>query len=229
MQKSGSNETASEKNAHVAASFHGNPPKDLSMRTPVFSWLLGAVVLAGMTPTAAVAAVFVNGVELKAAELKSQARQLGYVIPDGRYWYDRMTGAWGREGQGTAGFTIAGLALGGPLRADASNGGSGVFINGRQLADSDIAGFAAMGIPVYQGRWWVDASGSGGIEGGSASFNLRLLAQQAAAAGRGNGRDSIYSKYGSGDNKTSTWIGSDVSLSHSNTINGKTYDYYIGD
>lgn len=202
------------------------------MRTQVLSWLLGAAVLAGIAPTAApaaVAAVFVNGVELNAAQLKSHARQLGYVIPDGRYWYDRMTGAWGREGQGTAGFTMAGLALGGRLRADASNGRTGVFINGRQLADSDVAGFSAMGIPVYQGRWWVDANGTGGIEGGPASFNLRLLAQQAAAAGRGNARDSIYSKYGSGDNKTSTWIGSDGSLSHSNTINGKTYDYYIGD
>ncbi len=84
------------------------------------------------------------------------------------------------------------------------------------------------GIPVYRGRWWVDAQGSGGIEGGPPSFNLRLLARQAAAAGRSSG-DSIYSTYGSGDNKTSTWIGSDGSLSHSNTINGKTYDYYIGD
>ncbi len=82
-----------------------------------------------------------------------------------------------------------------------------------------------MGIPVYPGRYWVDAFGNGGLEGGPASFNLRMLAQQAAAAGR----DSIYTKSGSGDNKSSTWIGSDGSLSHSTTVNGKTTDYYIGD
>ena len=58
-----------------------------------------------------------------------------------------------------------------------------------------------------------------------ATFILRLLAflfTDAATA-------AIYTKSGSGDNKSSTWIGSDGSLSHSTTVNGKTTDYYIGD
>jgi hypothetical protein len=197
------------------------------MRSQLVNWILRSVVLMAVQSGApASATVVVNGTELSSAEVSSQAQQLGYAIPDGRYWYDHLTGAWGREGLGTAGFTVPGLALGGALRADASAGRTGVFINGRQLADSDVAAFQALGIPVYPGRYWVGADGTGGLEGGSASFNLRLLAQQAAAAG---GRDSIYRSYGGGDNKTSTWIGSDGSLSHSTTINGKTYDYDIGD
>lgn len=187
--------------------------------------LIPGIVLAATLPCSGVAAVIVNGTELSDTEVEMHASQLGHRIPEGRYWYDRMTGAWGREGQGTAGFTVIGLNLGGPLRADASHGRTGVYINGRQLADSDVAAFVGMGIPVYPGRYWVDAFGNGGFEGGPATFNLRLLAQQAAAAGR----DSIYTKSGSGDNKSSTWIGSDGSLSHSTTVNGKTTDYYIGD
>ncbi len=173
------------------------------------------------------AMVVVNATELSAAELETHSAKLGYRIPDGRYWYDARTGAWGLEGQGTAGIAVAGLSLGGPLRADASLGRSGVFVNGRELAASDISAFARMGIPAYPGRYWVDAAGNGGLEGMPASFNLFMIARQAAAAGLAP--DSIYARSGSGDNRSSTWIGGDGSLSHSTTVNGKTYDYYIGD
>jgi len=187
---------------------------------------VGAVALVGLfTCLTANAQVVINGSDLPAADVGRVAQQIGYVIPDGHYWYDRLTGAWGREGQGTAGFTQPSLSLGGALRADASAGRTGAFINGRELAESDVAALTGMGIPVYRGRYWVDAAGNGGIEGAPASFNLYSLAQQAAAAGRG----SIYAKSGYGDNKSATWIGADGSLSHSTTVNGKTYDYYIGD
>ncbi len=167
--------------------------------------------------------VVVNGVALEPANLALAGR----AVADGRYWYDAMTGAWGYEGQGTAGFIAPGLALGGHLREDASQGRSGVFINGRQLPDGDVVALMQMGIPVQQGRWWVDAFGNAGAEGGPALFNLRAIARQ--SAGQRGGADSIYSTWGSGDNKSSTWIGADGSLSQSTTINGKTYDYYIGD
>lgn len=187
-------------------------------------WLQALLILAGAGAQAQ-APVVVNQVEIESAQLQALAGRYGYQIAPGRYWYDTMTGAWGLEGSGTRGFIAAGLGLGGPLRADASGGRSGVFVNGRELADSDIQAFQALGIPVQTGRWWLDAQGNGGIEGGPVSFNLYWIAQQA----RASGRESIYSSWGSGDNKTSTWIGSDGSLSHSTTINGKTYDYYIGD
>ena len=185
------------------------------------------VVLLDLFSTAAWAEVVINDHPISKNELQQHASQWNQDIPEGRYWYDAMTGAWGYQNHGTAGFIAPGLTLGGPLPADASRGHSGVFINGRQLPDSDVVALMQMGIPVQQGRWWVDAFGNAGAEGGPALFNLRAIARQ--SAGQRGGADSIYSTWGSGDNKSSTWIGADGSLSQSTTINGKTYDYYIGD
>jgi hypothetical protein len=192
-------------------------------------WFAVAVVPSGALATSPPHEVVVNGEALSTGTLDAFAQRFGYAPRAGRYWYDAATGAWGHEGQGTAGFMAPGLALGGALRADASSGHSGVFINGRELADSDIAGLWSMGIPAQRGRWWVDAWGNAGPEGFPATFNIFAVARQTAAARGGGGGDSIWRTWGSGDNKGSTWIGSDGSLSHSTTINGKTYDYYIGD
>jgi hypothetical protein len=197
-----------------------------STSTPVWPLLL-LVVFLGLFSSTVSAEVVINDQPISHRELQELSMQWNQSIPDGRYWYDATTGAWGYQGQGTAGFVAPGLTLGGPLSADASNGHTGVFINGRQLPDSDVIALMQMGIPVQQGRWWVDAFGNAGAEGGPPLFNLRVMAQQALRT-RGGG-DSIYNTWGSGDNKSSTWIGSDGSLSQSTTINGKTYDYYIGD
>jgi hypothetical protein len=40
-----------------------------------------------------------------------------------------------------------------------------VFINGRQLHMMDVAALMQI-TQVYQGRWWVDAQGNFGAEGG---------------------------------------------------------------
>ncbi|MCE3002017.1 MAG: hypothetical protein LW860_04835 [Xanthomonadaceae bacterium] len=199
----------------------------------VLPWLFAVASVLPLTAGAAPPpdAIIVNGTPMAGATRDALAQRFGYTPRPGRYWYDVATGAWGLEGHGTAGFMMPGLALGGPLRADASNGRTGVFINGRELADSDVAGLWSLGIPAQRGRWWVDAWGNAGPEGFPATFNVFAVARQAAASrgGGGGGGDSIWRTWGSGDNKGSTWIGSDGSLSHSTTINGKTYDYHIGD
>lgn len=189
-------------------------------------FLCAAMVATPADVAAPAPTVVVNAETLSPQVLDDFVTRFGQRPPPGRYWYDRMTGAWGHEGHGTAGFMPAGLQLGGALRADASAGRTGVFINGRELADSDVAGLWSIGIPAQRGRWWVDAWGNAGPEGFAATFNVFAVARQAGAA---SGRDSIWRSWGSGDNKGSTWIGSDGSLSHSTTINGKTYDYFIGD
>lgn len=171
--------------------------------------------------------VSINGTALNRSMLEELEKRTGHVLPPGQYWYDIYTGAWGYLGQGTAGFTMPGLSLPGPLPADASGGSTGVFINGRELADSDVRALQAIGIPVQRGRWSMDAWGNAGVEGYPPSFNIWAIARSAAAAN--SNADSIYRTWGSGGNKGSTWIGSDGSLSHSTTINGKTYDYYVGD
>lgn len=134
-------------------------------------------VLASPPLSAQQRTVIVNRVRLSEQELTSFEQRYTVTVQAGSYWYDKVSGAWGMEGGPTVGWIMPGLDLGGPLRADASNGNTGVVINGRELHQQDV--MALMRItPVYQGRWWVDSRGTFGAEGGPALGNLWLLAQQ---------------------------------------------------
>lgn len=123
--------------------------------------------------------VSVNGQRLDDATLMQL--QLAYgAIPDGAYWYDAACGAWGVIGQPAAGFIAAGLALPGPLPADASGTGSGWFVNGRELHASEAAGLAPLGLTA--GRYTLDAFGNLGKDG-QLLLNLAALAQQPSQGG----------------------------------------------
>jgi hypothetical protein len=120
-------------------------------------------------------AVIVNGVVLSQETLAALQRIYPVPIKPGRYWYDDVSGAYGMEGWPIAGQISPGLHLGGPLRADASRGTSRVFINGRQLTTGEKVYIElACRTPVVPGRYFVNALGLGGIEGGPISFNLAL-------------------------------------------------------
>jgi hypothetical protein len=97
-------------------------------------------------------------------------------------------GGWGGP---TLGFIQPGLDVGGPLRFDASNGDTGVFINGRELHRLDVLGLQRFG-PVWPGRYWVDAMGNFGFEGGIMIGNLWMLAQQRLVTGAGGGGPWLY-------------------------------------
>jgi hypothetical protein len=146
--------------------------------------LLALLVL--IASTTAHAEIIVNGITLPAATVQS-LHQAGIPARDGNWWYDSRTGAFGAIGGPTAGFLMPGLPLGGPLRADASGGGDGryggVFINGRELHPQDIAALAAQIGQVQPGRYWVDAAGNFGYEGGGMLGNLRAMASSASARG----------------------------------------------
>ncbi|MGH9901566.1 MAG: hypothetical protein ACRD68_07105, partial [Pyrinomonadaceae bacterium] len=105
------------------------------------------------------------------SSLNALERYYRVRIPDGDYWYDRRCGAWGEEGGPTLGFILPGLNLGGRLKANASRGRTGVFVNGRELHRLDVLALQQI-MTVYRGRFWVDAHGNGGYEGGPALFNL---------------------------------------------------------
>ena len=130
--------------------------------------------------------VIVNGQEISQRDLAALDFQNGVPIPNGHYWYDRISGAWGYENGPCEGFIAAGMALGGQLRSDASNGDTGVFVNGRQLHRRDVAALQKLG-PVPQGRYWVNAMGNWGIEGGPIMGNLKVAAAQVAQNSSGNG------------------------------------------
>jgi hypothetical protein len=121
--------------------------------------------------------VYINDIKLsnqEAKELQGTSRE----SISGNYWYDTNTGAWGVIGEGTLGIVQPGLDLG-TLSEDASNGDTGIFINGRELNDNDyLALWFMTGIQPIPGRWWLDSLGNIGLEGQPAIANLYYLAQQ---------------------------------------------------
>ncbi len=162
--------------------------------------------------------VYINRTLLSDATVYALERKYRVRIPDGKYWYDRFCGAWGLEGGPTAGFILPGLKLGGPLRADASNGRTRVFVNGRELHAIDVLGLQRLG-PVYPGRYWVDAQGYAGYEGQPPFCNLVQLANQAGLLSGGGGRKRILSgMYDSGIGRVlgngDFYISGDSSITH---------------
>jgi len=132
-------------------------------------------------------AVIVNGVALSRESLAALQRLYPVPIQPGRYWYDDVSGVYGTEGQPVAGQMSPGLRLGGRLRADASRGTSGVYVNGRQLTTGEKMYIEqACRTPVVPGRYFVNAFGLGGIEGGPVSFNLALCGPPPGQARRGS-------------------------------------------
>ena len=140
------------------------------------------VLMLGLAPAAAVAeqsGIVVNGQPLSMEEVLSY----GVDLPPGRYWYDQMSGFWGLEGGPSVGQVAPGLALGGALRADASGGGTGVFINGREIHIEELRALQQAFGEVPLGRYWLGADGVGGTEGGPPSFDLAPAPSQAETGG----------------------------------------------
>lgn len=175
----------------------GNVPQDSASSAPPRQGA-AAQPSSAAQPTAPVSSrsVIINAERLSDQQIEAFERTFRVRIMDGNYWYDRMNGSWGRQGGPTEGFIAAGLNLGGPLRPDASNGDTGVFINGRQLHRVDVARLRQIG-PVYRGRCWMDAYGNIGLEGQPAFGNVWLAAAQASrGGGRREGILSTYDKTG---------------------------------
>jgi len=145
--------------------------------------------------TAAARQVTINRVVVPADTLAMLQQAFRTAIPPGHYWYDPISGAWGLDGGPTVGFTIAGLPIGGPLPANISNGSTGVYINGRELPAQDLLGLERLVGPIAPGRYWVDAQGYAGLEGGPAMVNLRVAASQQGMYKQGNG---VGENYGGG-------------------------------
>ncbi|MCZ2078980.1 MAG: hypothetical protein HUU41_16270 [Bryobacteraceae bacterium] len=119
------------------------------------------------------------------ARLEEAEGRYRFRLPDADLWYDASSGAVGLWKGPAAGFMPAGLKLGPKMPVDCSSGGTGVFVNGRELHPIDVMTLRQF-MTVLPGRWWVDAYGNGGPEGRPAMFNMVSLAQQARSRGSGN-------------------------------------------
>jgi hypothetical protein len=154
------------------------------------------VVLGGAAAAALAQEVIINGVRLEPKARDGLEKAYGVRIPPARYWYDRVSGVWGLEGGPAQGQVQAGLQVGGPMRADASKGNTGVFVNGRQLHQLDVAALRRC-TQVIPGRYWVAANGVGGYEGWPPTFNLAVLCGSVQREARG-GSSTRCDNYGGG-------------------------------
>jgi hypothetical protein len=165
--------------------------------------------------------VYVNRVKLNDVTLGALQTQYGIPIQDGRYWYDAICGAWGVEGGPTAGFIYPGLNLPGPMPVDISQGGTGIFINGREIHPQDQAALRQIFGTTIPGRYWLDAQGNLGPEGGVAIANLAA----AISASRGAQSGSVTHGYGKGYGSRGTVGGGMYS---GRTATGKSVLWYPG-
>jgi hypothetical protein len=131
--------------------------------------------------------VVVNGTLLSPKDLAALKRAAGGAVQPGRYWYDEVSGLWGAEGHPISGQIAPNLELGGPLAEDASQGKTGVFINGRHLPAAEVDVLRHLG-EVMPGRYWMNADGIGGFENGPAIFNIKAgIEARLKQSGRGSG------------------------------------------
>lgn len=147
------------------------------------------------------ASVLVNGAALDPETQQALEARYGTRLQAGRYWYDAYSGLWGVEGGPSLGQIVPGLRLV-PLAANASVRAwwqrTLVYVNGREIHPRELAYLQALYGPVNLGRYWLDARGIAGYEGGPAQFDLR-----AAAMSRGARQNAGYGRRGAFGNTAS--------------------------
>ena len=138
--------------------------------------------------------VIINGIVLSAQQIMEMEQAYGAKPLPGNYWYDTNSGLYGAVGYPSYGFMLSGHDLG-ELQANASNGDSPVFVNKRQLPQSEwLVWSYLLGYMIQPGRYWLDENGNAGLEDNPVPLeNLYLAAQRNNYMGAGSGGDNFWS------------------------------------
>jgi len=174
---------------------------------------------ADQAPAAGV--VNINGLALTQRHQDEFVQRYGVAPVPGSYWYDAQSGLWGLAGQAAAGFLLPGHDYG-TLAADASNGRTNIFLNGREMPQSEVLVFGALVGVILPGRYWLDGQGNFGYEGMPIpAGNLYVMAAANAGAyggGGGGGGDNFWSsRFGRGNSNADNSMGY-VSLPGGGTV-----------
>jgi hypothetical protein len=116
--------------------------------------------------------VKVNGVVLEQRTIQQIEVAYRTRLVGGSFWYDPVSGLWGVWGGPAFGQIMPGLALGGPLSFKASGGQTNIVINGRAIHPLEHQAIVAQYGYAIPGRYWLDARGNLGAEGGPFLFNI---------------------------------------------------------
>lgn len=156
-----------------------------------FIALSGAAVSLCAQPRSAVSnEVVINSHVLTTAEKLAIVRTYRVVPIPGRYWYDAMSGLWGAEGGAPYGMILPGYDFG-PLSPKASNGQSGVFLNGREVSNAEVLFYFSLFGSVRPGRYWLNGfTGMIGLEGSPYPV-VNLYAAYNQRFGRGGASSKI--------------------------------------
>ncbi|KAF8013596.1 hypothetical protein BT93_I1449 [Corymbia citriodora subsp. variegata] len=112
--------------------------------------------------------VYVNGKSLDHGELLvlRGCENPPKKLRPGCYWYDKVAGFWGKEGQKPCQIISAQLDVGGYININASNGNTAVLINNREITKEEVWMLKSAGIPCEgKPHFWVSADGSYQEEG----------------------------------------------------------------
>lgn len=156
--------------------------------------------------------VRVNGQVLTAAQLAQFKEKYKVEPKPGNYWYDSVSGLYGKAGEAALGFMYPGHEFG-ALAENASKGDTGVFINRRQLPQTEwYIWSTVLGAAIQPGRYWLDAKGNAGYEGVETPVvNLYVAAAQnaqnrAGGSGGDNGWSTRFSAGNYNDDNSAGYV-----------------------